>query len=78
VSSPQTLSPASPPVEAAQERSIRSPGAYEPLGVAINYSESRLSGNWDAQIRELQAGSVEGSPRIFSPTDSSDPSSWDC
>jgi hypothetical protein len=27
-------------------------------------------------FRELQAGSAEGSPQIFSPTDSSDSSSW--
>ena len=29
-------------------------------------------------FRELQAGSEGGSPQIFSPTDSSDSSSWDC
>jgi DNA-binding HxlR family transcriptional regulator len=29
-------------------------------------------------FRELQASSEEGSPQIFSPTDSSDLSSWDC
>jgi DNA-binding HxlR family transcriptional regulator len=32
----------------------------------------------DRYFRELQAGSEEGSPQIFSPTDSSDSSSWDC
>jgi hypothetical protein len=29
-------------------------------------------------FRELQAGSEEGIASIFSPTDSSDSSSWDC
>src|SRR4249920_2302070 len=65
--------------------------AYEPpSGCPINATIEVFGHRWSLLVlrdivfgdrryfRELQAGSQEGSPQIFSPTDSSDSSNWDC